>query len=124
MAKTAKERIKVSEPEREAGVPTVRRQLHYFQLWKCHHHFDCTEIELYSEISGEMELNIMVTGQNHIALAEFIAHAANERNQTPNLLNDAIAALKRCLDDTKLSFEPARAAASVVLRAEGKPNVA
>jgi hypothetical protein len=98
----------------------AHRRLHGMYPWDIQHHPGHSEIELYSELSGEWEVPIVVSGLNHVAIAEFIISAANQRNLTPNLLNEAIAALELCLEDTNLSLKPAKAAASVVLRAESR----
>src|ERR1700743_1660941 len=108
MTKTTKKYRATVEPMIDALDKTIRRQMHGIEEWKCHHRFDCSEIELYSELSGMREFNVSVTGDNHIALSEFIAHAANERNQNPNLLNDVLKALEQCLNSGKLGVEEER----------------
>jgi hypothetical protein len=119
MAKASKKNTASRESLEGLVKPVARRQLHSIQVWKCHHHFDCSEIELYSELTGRNEFNISITGENHIALAEFVAHAANERNQSPNLLNDALNALEQCLSSGALRPDEERLVDKIILRAAG-----
>ncbi len=59
----------------------LKRKMHSIHPWEVQHHPDFSEIEAYSELTGDWEIIAVIKTINHVAIATWISALANEYNR-------------------------------------------
>jgi hypothetical protein len=69
-----------TRPEEISANDILKRKMHSIHPWEVQHQPNFSEIEAYSEITGEWEIIAEIKTINHVAIANWIAALANEYN--------------------------------------------